>query len=78
MSAIAATGSMLVLDVRADRGDDRDRQSARSARSSSMARASASGRMRKSPSAGILRSASWPRPSRMTALSTDECAWSEQ
>ena len=27
---------------------------------------------------GIFRSASWPRPSRITALSIDECAWSEQ
>ena len=39
---------------------------------------SASTRMANCPSTGTRRTASWPRPSRMTALSTDECACSEQ
>ena len=48
------------------------------ARSAAMAFASSSGRMRNSPSAGMRVSASWPRPSRMTALSTELCACSPQ
>ena len=48
------------------------------ARSAAMAFASSSGRMRNSSSAGIRVSASWPRPSRITALSMEECACSPQ
>ena len=47
-------------------------------RSSSIAAARASARIRNSASASIRRNPSCPSPSRITALSTDECACSEQ
>ena len=47
-------------------------------RSSSMAAARASGRIRKRSSVAMRRSPWWPSPKVITALSTDEWACSEQ
>ncbi len=73
MSAIAGTGSMLVVDVVPTVATTASgRRPLR--RSSSMARSSESARIRKSASTAILRTASWPRPIAMADLSTEECA----
>src|SRR4051812_24636355 len=77
MSAIAATGSMLVDDVVPTVATTAT-GSQPAARSCAIASASASARMRNELSLAIFLSESCPRPSTMTALSMDECVWSEQ
>ena len=77
MSATARTGSTLVVDVvptvatTATGHHPADRSSA-------IADRSASGRRRNASSTGVFRSAEWPIPSRIVALSIDEWACSEQ
>ncbi len=76
-SAMAATGSTLVVDVVPTVATTATGRKP-AARSSAIAARSAPGGMRKLASHGMRRSASWPKPARITPLSMEECAWSEQ
>ena len=75
-SAIAATGSTLVVDVVPTVATTAI-GSAPAARSAAIASPRASGRIRNWSSTGIFRMASMPSPSVITALSTEECDCAE-
>ena len=77
MSAISPTGSTLVVDVVPSVATTATGVTP-AARSRAMASRSAGADMRNSLSLGTRHRPSCPSPSRMTDLSTDECAWSEQ